>query len=86
MHDTTQTWRENGMDVHALRYAEVLVPILWEHYSKERMFLSTKTTDAGCEIQAEKSGFVSIRWSVVVSKRLPEGRKSLKKSVKNTKI
>lgn len=63
------------MDVHVLWYAEVLVPILREHYSKERMFLSIKNTGAGCEIQAEKSGFASIRWSVVVSKRLPEGRK-----------
>lgn len=63
-------------------YTEVLVLSLREHYSKERMFLSAKNTDAGCEIQTEKSGFASIRWSVVVSKRLPEGRKSLKESVK----
>lgn len=73
------------MDAHVLWYTEVLVLSLQEHYSNERMFLSAKNTDAGCEIQTEKSGFASIRWSVVVSKRLPEGRKSLKRSVKKSK-
>lgn len=34
------------------------------------------------KFKLKKSGFASIRWSVVVSKRLPEGRKSLKESVK----
>lgn len=69
--EKTQICKENRMDAHVLWYTEVLVLSLQEHYSKERMFLSAKNTDAGCEIQTEKSGFASIRWSVVVSKRLP---------------
>lgn len=81
--EKTKICKKNCMDAHVLWYTEVLVLSLQEHYLKERMFLSAKNTDAGCEIQTEKSGFASIRWSVVVSKRLPEGRKSLKESVKN---
>lgn len=69
--ETTQACKKNCTDAHVLWYTEVLVLSLKEHYSKERMFLSAKNTDAGCEIQSEKSGFASIRWSVVVSKRLP---------------
>lgn len=84
MHETTQTWDENSWIVHVLWYSEALVPIWWECYPKERMLLSATNTDAGCEIQGEKSRFVSIRWSVVVSKRLPEGRNS-EEIVKNTK-
>lgn len=66
-----KTCKKNCMDAHVLWYTEVLVLSLQERYLKERMFLSAKNTDAGCEIQTEKSGFASIRWSVVVSKRLP---------------
>lgn len=47
--------------VRALWYTEALVPIWWERHPKERMFLSATNTDAGCEVQVEKSRFASIR-------------------------